>query len=112
MIGVQATRYKHEKGGSVFPPKSNEIPYRIMIPKKTENLIVASGKSVSTEPRGLIRGETPCLVLGQAAGAAAAVAARTGFTPRTVSIPQVQRELLMQNVFLGDGRRLAELGLG
>ena len=111
LIGVQATRTRHPKGGTLFPPRSNEIPYRIMLPQKVDNVIVASGKSVSTTPRGLIRGQTPCLVLGQGAGVAAAVAARSGTTARDVNIKEVQRGLLKQNVYLGEPDRLAELGL-
>jgi len=38
-----------------------DIPYRCMIPLKVDGLIIASGKSVSTDPRGLLRGMTTCM---------------------------------------------------
>ena len=72
---------------------------------------MASGKSVSTNPRGLIRSQSHCYVLGQGGGVAAAVAAKSGTSTREVDIKQVQRELLKQNVYLGDPARLAALGL-
>ena len=111
VIGVVAAHARHPKGGSIYPPRSLDLPYRIMLPQKVENLIVASGKSVSTDPRALIRAEVQCYVLGQAGGVAAAVAARTGIAPRDVAIREVQRALLAQNVYLGEPDRLAELGL-
>ena len=114
VIGVVAAWDIHPKGGLVFPPRSADLPYRIMLPQKVENLIVASGKSVSTDgPAGgyCVRDIVSCHVFGQAAGVAAAIAARTGVGPRDVPIREVQAALLAQNVYLGEPDRLAELGL-
>jgi len=74
-------------------------------------LIVGSGKSVSTQPRGLVRGQVPCYVLGQAAGVAAAFASRAEKPCPGVDVQSIQRELLRQNVYLGDRARLSALGL-
>jgi len=82
-----------------------------MIPMKTENLLVGSGKSVSCRPQKLIRGMAPCMVLGQAAGAAAALAAKQGITPRSLDVRLLQRTLLEQGVHLGSDDRLEALGL-
>ena len=111
VIGVQTAHTRHPKGGVIHPPRIAEIPYRIMLPQNVENLIIASGKSVSTNPRGLIRGQVSCYILGQASGVAAAVAFKSGSSARNVGIKEVQRELLKQNVYLGTRERLAELGL-
>ena len=111
VIGLVAAYDRHPKGGVIYPPHSADLPYRIMLPQKVENLIVASGKSVSTDPRGLVRSVVECYVLGQAGGVAAAVAAKTGVTPRDIAVREVQRTLLAQNVYLGETDRLAELGL-
>ena len=111
VIGVQAAFEKHPKGGVVHPPRHAELPYRIMLPQGVDNLIVASGKSVSTSPRGLVRGQVSCYLLGQAGGVAAAVACRTSASARSVGIGDVQKELLRQNVYLGTPERLAELHL-
>ncbi len=111
VIGVITAYEGHPKGGVIHPPRSADLPYRMMLPQKVENLIVGSGKSVSTSPRGLLRGQVQCYVLGQAAGVAAAVAAKTGTTARNVALPEVQRALLAQNVYLGEPDRLADLGV-
>ena len=111
VIGVQTAHTVHPQGGVIHPPHLAELPFRIMLPQRVDNLIVASGKSVSTDPRGLVRGQVSCYVLGQAGGVAAAVAAGRGTSAREVPIREVQRELLRQNVYLGSPTRLAELGL-
>ena len=98
-------------GSTGFPGTPFEIPYRCIIPKGIEGLLVASGKSASTEPRGLLRGMTHCILLGQAAGTATALAAKTATLPREVNIKELQRTLLKQDVYLGDEDRLRELGL-
>ena len=111
VIGLTAAFDRHPKGGIIHPPYSADLPYRIMLPQGVENLVVASGKSVSTNPRGWIRGQVQCYVLGQAGGVAAALAARGGVRARDLDIRQLQQALLAQNVYLGDSRRLTELGL-
>jgi len=111
VIGVQAATAHHPRGGVIHPPAVAELPYRVMLPQGVNNLIVASGKSISTDPRGLVRGQISCYVLGQGGGVAAAVAARSGVSARGVDIRKVQRELLKQNVYLGGPDRLEQLGL-
>jgi hypothetical protein len=98
-------------GSMGFPGRPYEIPYRCILPKATENLIVASGKSVSTDPRGLLRGMTTCIVLGQAAGVAAATSIERGVKPRRLDVRELQSSLLDQDVYLGDEERLKELRL-
>lgn len=92
-----------------------DIPYGVMVPRQVENLLVASGKSVSTEgqgnSRGILRLQPHCMILGEAAGTAAALCADSGVSPRTVDIKELQRALLRQDVYLGDKARLAGLGL-
>jgi hypothetical protein len=111
VIGVVAASDRHPKGGVTYPPMAADMPYRILLPQEVENLIVGSGKSVSTNPRGLMRGQVPCMVCGQAAGVAAAVAAKSGDSVLRVAIKDVQKALLAQNVYLGEYGRLAELGI-
>lgn len=100
-----------KKTGDFFYAHSFDIPYRIMVPKKVENLLVASGKSVSCQPQGLLRDIIACMVLGQSAGAGAALAAKEGITPRALNIRSLQRILLEQEVNLGSDDRLKGLGL-
>jgi len=111
VIGCQPARASFEKTGEFFQPHTFDIPYGILVPKVVENLLVGSGKSVSCVYQGLIRGMTGCMECGQAAGAAAALAAKEGVTPRALPVRKLQRTLLEQGVHLGSGERLAELGL-
>ncbi len=98
-------------GSTGFPGARYEIPYRCIIPQKVEGLLVASGKSASTKPRGLLRGMTTCIMLGQAAGTAAALAASTATSLRKLDVMKLQRSLIRQNVYLGDEPRVKELDL-
>ena len=93
------------------PPDGIEIPFGIMVPQEVEGLLVASGKSVCTEPPGLIRGMSRCMTLGEAAGVAAALAARKSISPSEVPMREIQKQLVAQGVYLGEPNRLAELGL-
>jgi len=88
-----------------------EIPYRCLIPKKVEGVLVASGKSASTEPRGLLRLQVHCMQLGEAAGTAAALCANDGLAPRRLDVKKLQKTLIKHGVYLGDEERLKELGL-
>jgi len=98
-------------GSTGFPGTPFEIPYRCIVPQKVEGLLVASGKSASTERRGMLRGMTTCILLGQAAGTAAALTANTEVPPRKLDVRKLQRTLIKQDVYLGDDSRLRELGL-
>jgi FAD-dependent oxidoreductase family protein len=44
-----------------------------------------------------------CWMTGQAAGAAAAIAAGTGVAPRSIDVAELQRELRAQGVHLQSG---------
>ena len=54
---------------------------------------------------------TGCMICGQAAGVASALAAGSGTPSAEVPIRQVQAELLKQGANLGDEARLKSLGL-
>lgn len=111
VIGCIASYARHPQGGLIYPPYGVDLPYRIMLPQKVENLLTSSGKSVATAPRGLIRSIVQGLTLGQAAGVASAMAVKRGIAPRALPIRDLQRALLAQNVYLGDQARLVALGL-
>ena len=76
------------------PKKAFDIPYRCLIPKKVENLLVA-GRSISADfiASGAIRAEPNCMSLGEAAGTAAALSAIIGVAPRNLDIKQLQKKL-------------------
>jgi hypothetical protein len=80
---------------------SHDIPYRCLVPKKVENLLVA-GKSISTERDPYHRFLQQTMVTGQAAGVAAAICAKTGVTPRELEkdVSELQKVLLQQGAIL------------
>lgn len=74
-----------------------QIPYGCLVPRKVDNLLVA-GRAVSADVIGhtSMRNMMCCAVTGQAAGAAAALAAKTGVAPRRLDLASLQRELEAQ----------------
>ena len=110
-IGCQPAWARFQETGEFFHAHTFDIPYRIMVPKKVENLLVGSGKSVSCQPQGIIRCMCECMTLGQAAGTAAALAAKLGETPRQLNIRELQNKLLPNGVYLGHDERWEELKL-
>ncbi len=79
-----------------------QIPYGALLPKNIENLLTA-GRSISAEPlmSDCVRVYPNCWASGHAAGVAAAVAVKSDVTARAVDIPEVRRQLLAQNAYLG-----------
>lgn len=77
-----------------------EIPYRCLIPKKMDNLLVA-GRCISSthEAQASYRIMPFCCELGQAAGVAAGVALKDGVSVRNVDINKV-KQILRNNGFL------------
>lgn len=83
------------------PGKSMTIPYRCMLPKGKNNLLVV-GRCVSYEApvANCIRCMPQCMVMGEAAGTAAAIAIKNGTTVRDVDIKELQAKLLEQGGIL------------
>lgn len=100
--------FEHEDTISVVPPFNfnvcqtpTEIPYRVMVPEKIENLLVAGRSFSSTHEANDWSNLIPhCANLGQAAGVAAAVSLEDGTTVRNVDTKKVQKILREQNVYL------------
>lgn len=90
----------------VFAPADsrgfNQIPYRIILPQRVENLFVAGRcASMSHEGQSSARVSGPCFVMGQAAGTAADLALRDGVSPRRVNVAELQQRLVRDGAFLG-----------
>jgi hypothetical protein len=83
------------------PKKPFDIPYRCLIPKKLDNILVA-GRSISADfiASGAIRAEPNCMSLGEAAGTAAALSANLGVTPRSLDITLLQQKLMQHGAQL------------
>jgi hypothetical protein len=80
---------------------STDIPYRSLVPKDVEGLLVA-GKPICTDETTYKRFIVSTMVTGQAAGVAAAVCARKDITPRELEkdVSEVQDILVKQGVIL------------
>ena len=81
--------------------KPYDIPYRCLVPRKIDNLLVG-GRCVSGHDLalGAMRDQAQCMVMGEAAGAAAALSVRLDVTPRTLDVKQLQETLKKQGVKL------------
>lgn len=77
------------------------IPYRCLLPKNTENVLIA-GRSMSTQnvPHQATRNVACCMVTGQAAGTAAALSIQHNVPPRQVDIKELQALLVAQGMEL------------
>ncbi|MGB8487218.1 MAG: FAD-dependent oxidoreductase, partial [Xanthobacteraceae bacterium] len=72
----------------------NQIPYRILLPKRIENLLVPGRcASMSHEGQSSARVSGPCFVMGQAAGTAADLALKHRVAPRRVDTRLLQERL-------------------
>ncbi len=80
------------------------VPYGALVPKRLDGLL-ACGRHVSCDANshGFLREIPQCWLTGQAAGAAAALAANAGVQPRAVDIAELQRALRAQHVYLREG---------
>ena len=89
--------------GIVYPKDggSYDIPYRCLVPKMIENLLVA-GKAISTDRDSYKRFLQETMVTGQAAGVAAAICARKNLTPRKLEqdVSELQDVLQKQGAIL------------
>ncbi len=91
--------------GHIYEPirdsRSYTIPYRSLIPVDVDNLIVA-GRCISADhvAESSIRGISACMLTGQAAGAAAGLACKSGIAPKAVNVVELQGILKHQGVEL------------
>ncbi|QDT83913.1 FAD-dependent oxidoreductase [Gimesia chilikensis] len=78
-----------------------EIPYRCLVPRDVENLLVA-GRPISADHEGAASARVipPCYATGQAAGTAASLAIKQGVAPRDVDIDQLRTTLCEQGAIV------------
>jgi hypothetical protein len=78
-----------------------DIPYRCLVPKGVEGLLVA-GRCISSEqqPYESHRAMVPMMAIGEAAGTAAALSAREGVRPRALEVGRLQQALIAQGAEL------------
>ncbi len=80
-----------------------DIPYRTLLPKKVENLIVA-GRNVSMTHEALAsaRVMAPVMSMGQAAGKAAALSIKENVKLRKLNVKKLQAALKAEGVYFRD----------
>jgi hypothetical protein len=75
------------------------IPYRSMLPKGVENMLVACRAFSSDQLVNNFFNLIPhCVALGEAAGTAAALSLKQGISVRKVDFPSLRKQLIAQNV--------------
>lgn len=96
--GAQMTGYKlYDVSGLDY-----DLPYRCLVPLGVEGLL-AAGRCVSAthEAINTLRLIAPCMLTGEAAGTAAALAATQGVAPRAADVAELQSRLRKQGNNLG-----------
>ena len=83
------------------------VPYGCLVPRKLGGLL-AAGRHISCDANshGFMREIPQCWLTGQAAGAAAAIAANRKLSPRDVPIDELRALLRTQGAFLSDDTSL------
>ncbi|MBI3279085.1 MAG: FAD-dependent oxidoreductase [Acidobacteria bacterium] len=78
-----------------------DIPYRSLVPKSVENLLVA-GRCISAthEAMSAIRVMATCMAMGEAAGRAAKLSVRERVSPRHIDVRRLQEDLLAHGAYL------------
>ena len=80
----------------------NHLPYRMLLPKGVDNLLVAGRcGSMTHMGQSAARVSGGCFVMGQAAGSAAAMAVAASVTPRDVDVQKLQERLEADGAYLG-----------
>ena len=81
--------------------KDYDIPYRALVPKKIDGLLVAGRcLSATREAAGSARMGAQCMAYGHAAGVAAAMAARNGVKPRQIAHSELRQLLQKQKAIV------------
>ncbi len=109
-IGVNGWPIEAHVAGDViftFPPIPhtrgfNELPYRMLVPERIDNLLVAGRcASMTHEGQSAARVSGACFAMGEAAGSAAGLALSGNTKPRDIAVEKLQQALRHQGAFIG-----------
>jgi len=83
------------------PGRTYQIPYRCLVPKSVERLLVA-GRCVSATraAQASLRTVPNCVSMGQATGTAAALSVEREIMPRYLDVSSLQEKLISQGVLI------------
>jgi hypothetical protein len=116
-IGVNGWPMEQHVAGDVtftFPPIPesrgfNELPYRMLVPEGIDNLLMAGRcASMTHEGQSAARVSGACFAMGEAAGAAAALALSGNTIPRDIAVEKLQQGLKQQGAFIGRDQKVPE----
>lgn len=99
--GRSGTRFQGHNTGELYqqaPPA--QIPYGVLVPSKTDNLLVAVAVSSSHVGFCALRLEPTWTALGHAAGIAAALAVRKQVPVRDIPLKELQHQLIREKALL------------
>ncbi|MCW5702544.1 MAG: FAD-dependent oxidoreductase [Bradyrhizobium sp.] len=116
-IGVNGWPMESHVAGDVvfkFPPIPesrgfNELPYRMLVPERIDNLLVAGRcASMTHDGQSAARVSGACFAMGEAAGSAAALALSGNMIPRDIAVEKLQQQLKGQGAFIGRDQTVPE----
>ncbi|HEY0849083.1 MAG TPA: FAD-dependent oxidoreductase [Bradyrhizobium sp.] len=116
-IGVNGWPMESHVAGDVvfkFPPIPqsrgfNELPYRMLVPERIDNLLVAGRcASMTHDGQSAARVSGACFAMGEAAGTAAALALSGNTIPRDIATEKLQQRLKEQGAFIGRDQKVPE----
>src|SRR5436190_6923137 len=116
-IGVNGWPMESHVAGDVifkFPPIPesrgfNELPYRMLVPQRVDNLLVAGRcASMTHEGQSAARVSGACFAMGEAAGEAAAQALSGNTIPRDIVVEKLQQQLRDNGAFIGRDQKVPE----
>ena len=87
--------------GADGPHNAFPVPYRSLLPEGVEHLLAAGRCIGAPDTCDTFRLIGPCFQTGEAAGTAAALAARTGVAPRRLDVGLLRRTLREHGAWLG-----------
>lgn len=102
------------EGNVEVPVQPYQIPYRVLVPKagEAENLLVPVCFSASHVAYSSLRMEPQYMILGHAAGVAAALAVQKGVSVQTIPVPELQKTLLAEGGIFEQGVEIQLQALG
>ena len=116
-VGVNGWPMESHVAGDVvfsFPPIPqsrgfNELPYRMLVPERVDNLLVAGRcASMTHDGQSAARVSGACFAMGEAAGSAAALALSGNTIPRDIATEKLQQRLKEHGAFIGRDQKVPE----